>query len=306
MADSDSSEPVQVDPVQPTSSEKAPRVNPDETKGLARLPGDVKTTVSKADETLQRLNKLIKTTAGLGAGLSTLNYSLYLLAYLHARAPTRAALIAYISRIVGRAPQKTPPGALNPAMPLSPLTPLGVMIADLRTTLRLTGLLPLYLLLKTLIAQRNDKSKDTILYRVSLVQCAGYLGFQSLENIYHLTNKGVLPPHVVATRGGGPKWVMWACRSWMVGVASDFLRLWRESYLLNQRKERGESISESEQTEIDRKWYAELTTAVSWMPVAIHYSVEGGLSWMNPGIVGFCGMMAGLNNFRIQWAATKY
>jgi hypothetical protein len=57
MADSDSSEPVQIDPAQPTSNEKAKPVRPDETKGLARLPSDVKVSVSKADETLLRLNK---------------------------------------------------------------------------------------------------------------------------------------------------------------------------------------------------------------------------------------------------------
>ena len=305
MADSDSSEPVQVDPAQPTSNEKAAAVKPNDTKGLARLPGDVKQTVSKADETILRLSKLIKTTAGLSAGLSTLNYSLYLLAYLHARAPTRAAVIAYISRIVGRTPEKTPPGALNPALPLSPLTPAGVFVADFRTSLRLTGLIPLYLLLKTLIAKRNNPDKDKILYSISLVQCLGYIGFQSMENLYQLTNKGVVSPNIIATRGGGPNWIKTACRSWLVAVASDFFRLWRESVLLSKRKERGEKISEKEQDEIDRKWYAELTTAVSWMPVAIHYSVEGGLPWMNPGIVGFCGMMAGLNNFRNQWAATK-
>jgi hypothetical protein len=251
------------------------------------------------------LNKLIKTTAGLGAGLSTLNYTLYLLAYLHMQAPTRAAVITYISRLIGRTPSKAPPGALAPTLPTSPLTPIGAMVSDVRTTLRLTGLIPLYLLAKTLISQRNNPDKDKILYRISLVQCAGYIGFQAIENVYHLTNKSVIHPSLVATRGGIPKWVMWSCRSWLVGVTSDFFRLWRESVLLQKRKDAGETISREEQEKIDRKWYAELTTALSWMPVAIQYSVEGGLPGMNSGIIGFCGMMAGINNFRLQWAATK-
>jgi Peroxisomal biogenesis factor 11 (PEX11) len=214
-------------------------------------------------------------------------------------------MITYISRLVGRTPSKAPPDAVVPALPLSPLTPVGVMVADLRTTLRLTGLLPLYILAKSLIQQRNNPDKDKWLYRISLVQCAGYIGFQSLENIYHLTNKAVLSPTVMATRGGPAAWVRWSCRSWLVAVSSDFFRLWRESVLLQNRRDRGEKISESEQKEIDRKWYAELMTAASWFPVAVHYSLDGGLSWMNPGLVGFFGMMAGLNNFRLQWAATK-
>jgi hypothetical protein len=57
MADSDSSEPVQVDPVQPTTDEKAPAVKPDETKGISRLPAEGKKAVSKSDETIVRLNK---------------------------------------------------------------------------------------------------------------------------------------------------------------------------------------------------------------------------------------------------------
>ena len=98
---------------------------------------------------------------------------------------------------------------------------------------------------------------------------------------------------------------MWSCRAWLVGVSSDFFRLGREAQLLQQRKDRGETISESESKEIDRKWWAEFMTAASWMPVAVHYSVEGGLKGMNLGIVGLCGVSAGLNNFRAAWGATK-
>ena len=305
MADSDSSEPVQVDPALSSVDEKATPVNPNKVQGLARLPNDVKATVTTADETILRLTKLIKTTAGLGAGLSTLNYSIYLLAHLHAQAPTRAAVITYISRLIGRTPSMAPPGKLSPEIAASPLLPVGAMVADLRTTLRLTGLLPLYVLLKSLIAQRNNNDKDTILYRISLVQCLGFIGFQSMENILHLTNKGVLSPNVVGTRGGAPKWMAWACRSWLVAVSTDFFRLWRENALLNEKRDRGEKISEKEKKDIDSKWYRELITAMSWMPVAVHYSVPGGLPFMNPGLVGFCGMMAGLNNTRNAWAATK-
>jgi hypothetical protein len=165
-------------------------------------------------------------------------------------------------------------------------------------------MIPLYLLAKTLIAQRNDPSKDKLLYRISVIKCAGFIGFQATENILHLTNKGVLSPHHIATRGGAQKWMLWACRSWLLAVSSDIFRLWRENTLLNERKKSG-GVSTSEQEEIDRKWYADLTTTLSWLPIAVHYSVEGGLPGMNLGVVGFCGVMAGINNFRNAWAATK-
>jgi Peroxisomal biogenesis factor 11 (PEX11) len=179
------------------------------------------------------------------------------------------------------------------------------MIGDVRTTLRLTGLLPLYVLLKSLLAKDSPKRKDAIAYNIALIQCLAYIGFQALENVYHLTSKTVLPPDFVAKRGGIPKFVLWSCRSWLVGVAVDFLRLAREAQLHQERKDRGEKISESEQKAFDRQWWASLQTDVAWMPVAVHYSVEGGLSWMNTGLVGFCGMMAYMNNFRNAWAATK-
>ncbi|KAI1610917.1 hypothetical protein EDD37DRAFT_354144 [Exophiala viscosa] len=276
-------------------------IKPSQTPGLAKLPSDVKTTISKADEIILRLSKLIKTTAGLGAALSTLNYSIYLAAYLHAQSPTRAAVIAYISRLIGRTPQKIAPGALAPAAPTSFLTPLGALISDTRTTLRLTGLIPMYLWLRSLLSKKTASEMDFALRRVALIQCSAYIGFQALENVYHLGLKGVIPLTVVERRGGVAKWVAWSCRAWLVGVASDFLRLQREAQLEQQKVGR----TSQEKEDFDRKWWNEFMTAAYWMPVAVHYSLyPEGIKGFNMGFVGFLGMMAGLNNFRNQWAAT--
>lgn len=232
--------------------------------------------------------------------MSTLNYSIYLAAYLHAQAPTRAAIIAYISRLIGRTPQKLPVSAV--AATPSFLTPLGALVSDVRTSLRLTGLLPLYIWMKTLLSKKASKDMDAALHRIALMQCAGYIGFQALENVYHLAGKGVVPMSVLEKRGGVAKWVAWSCRAWTLGVASDFLRLWREAEI-NKDKRRMKTTKENE--EFDRKWWSEFMVAAYWMPVAVHYSMfPGGIPGMNTGIVGFLGMMAGLNNFRNQWAAT--
>jgi len=276
-------------------------VKPGQSPALSKVPNEVQTTISKADETLIRISKLIKTTAGLGAALSTLNYSIYLAAYLHANAPTRAAVIAYIARLIGRTPQKLPAGVLAPTAPTSVLTPIGALISDTRSTLRLTGLIPLYIWMKTLLSKKS-KDMDPALHRVALLQCAGYIGFQALENVYHLSGKGIVPVTVLEKRGGVAKWVAWSCRAWTVGVASDFLRLWREAEI---EKEKRASKTTQEKEDFDRKWWNEFMVAAYWMPVAVHYSMfPGGIPGMNSGIVGFLGMMAGLNNFRTQWAAT--
>lgn len=301
-----SNEAANVDPAvvpqHPPEAKDIEPFKPGQVPALRKVPDEVKSTVTKADATILRLSKLIKTTAGLSAALSTLNYSVYLAAYLHSKAPTRAALITYISRLIGRTPQKAAPGALAPVVATSFLTPLGALLSETRTTLRLTGLIPLYIWLKTLLSSKSSKDMDPSLHRIALLQCAGYIGFQAMENVYHLAGKTIVPMHHIETRGGVAKWVAWSCRAWTVGVGSDFLRLWREAEI--DKENRG-TKSTREQEDFDRKWWNEFMVAAYWMPVAIHYSMfPAGIPGMNTGLVGFFGLMAGLNNFRNQWAAT--
>ncbi|KIV93907.1 hypothetical protein PV10_05082 [Exophiala mesophila] len=302
MSNADSSHPdPAVVPQEPSEVEKkaVEPVQPAQSPALTKLPGTVSTTFSKADALLLRLSKLLKTTAGLGASLSTLNYSIYLAAYLHSVSPTRAAVIAYISRLVGRTPSKAalavPASAALPTF----LTPLGAMISDLRTTLRLTGLLPLYIWLKTLLSKKTSKDMDPALHRIALLQVAGYIGFQLTENLYHLAGKGVIPVSIMEKRGGVAKWVAWSCRAWLVGVASDFLRLWREAEI-----EKSKTKTQQEKEDFDRKWWNEFLTAAYWLPVALEYSNYPAGVGLNQGAIGFLGLMAGLNNFRNAWAAT--
>jgi len=122
-------------------------------------------------------SRLVKTTAGLGAALSTLNYSIYLAAYLHSKAPIRAAFVAYISRLIGRTLEKLPAGVLASSARTLFFTPLGALVSDTQTTLRLTGLLPLYLGLKTLLSKKVLTEMDPVLHRVVVVQLVGYVGF---------------------------------------------------------------------------------------------------------------------------------
>lgn len=56
--------------------------------------------------------------------------------------------------------------------------------------------------------------------------------------------------------------------------------------------------------DIDSKWWSQLFVAASWWPMALHYSLEGGIG-LNLGMVGALGFMAGAESFRAQWAATK-
>ena len=60
MADSEAPQDSRVDPAVPGEKEsKVSPINPSDTKGLARLPTDVKTMLSKTDELIIRLSKYV-------------------------------------------------------------------------------------------------------------------------------------------------------------------------------------------------------------------------------------------------------
>ncbi|KAK5938346.1 hypothetical protein PMZ80_009316 [Knufia obscura] len=271
---------------------------------IPRVPTDLKSLLNTTDTTLTRLNKLLKTPGGLASFLSTTNYLLYILAHLHLTAPTRAQLLIKLNSYLGRSIPKIAPGAVSPTTPSTPLLPLALTLGDLRTTLRLTGLIPLYVLLKSLI---KSNEPDTLSYTIKLAQCASYITFQALENISHLTNKTVINANWTNARfsrlGGTTKMMTWSCRAWLCGITCDFLRLFREAQLARQNGTY-ERMNEEEKRNVDKKWWSEFFVATSWYPMAIHYSVEGGVG-LNLGMVGACGFLANLGNFLKAWEGTK-
>lgn len=268
------------------------------------VPNEVKSLLDRTDSTLVRLNKLLKNPGGLASFLSTTNYALYILAHLHTTAPTRAQLLIKFNSLLGRAVPKIAPGAVSPSAPTSPILPLALTLGDTRTTLRLTGLIPLYVLLKSLIKSTDP---DRISYTIKLAQVVSYLTFQALENVSHLTNKTVINANWTNTRfarvGGHAKLMTWSCRAWLCGITCDFLRLFREAQL-GRQSGRYERMNEEEKREADKKWWSEFFVATSWYPMAIHYSVEGGIG-LNMGVVGLCGFMANLGNFLKAWEGTR-
>ncbi|KAJ9654387.1 hypothetical protein H2198_006549 [Neophaeococcomyces mojaviensis] len=272
------------------------------------LPSDFKSVLSTTDDTVTRLSKLLKTSGGLTSFLSTLNYALYIAAYAHMAAPTRAQVLTFISKYVpGRAVPKIAPGALQPSEPSTPLLPLALTIGDLRTTLRLTSLIPMYVLLKTLIKTRNT-AKDKIGHTIQLAQCLCYMGFQLLENVAHLTNKTVINTNWTNARfarlGGSARLGIWSCRSWMAGVTLEFFRLFREAQVARESGSAYSKMNQEEKREADKKWWAELFVATSWYPMAVHYSVDGGIG-LNLGMVGCAGFFANLGNFLKAWEGTR-
>jgi hypothetical protein len=203
----------------------------------------------------------------------------------------------------------------TPAVPAvdgpSNLAALGSLLSSTRTTLRLFGLFPMYAWLRQLM-QGPKPGQDQVLYATSVTQCLLYMTFQFLENVALLTDHNVLPASYTArwTQASGGKTAkiyLWSYRAWMGGVLCDFVRLFREAQL--ERVKRSQRVSTNDVTKeedkkADEKWWSQMLIPMSWIPVAVQFSKEGGIPGFNLGIMGACGAIAGLGRTAELWAAT--
>lgn len=186
------------------------------------------------------------------------------------------------------------------------------MVSTTRTTLRLFGLFPLYAWLRQLM-QGPKPGQDQVLYTTAVTQCLLYIAFQFLENVGLLTDGKVLPTSYTSrwTRSSGgttAKIYLWSYRAWMGGVLCDIVRLFREAQLdRNKRAQRTGTTDVStreKDDKTDQQWWAQMVVPLSWLPVAVHASKEGGVPGFNLGLMGVCGALAGLGRTADLWAAT--
>jgi Peroxisomal biogenesis factor 11 (PEX11) len=207
-----------------------------------------------------------------------------------------------------------PPSLVTPSNPSSqqpaPLQRLGSLISDTRTTLRLTALLPLYAWLRQLLGDTGEQ--DRYLRIISLIQCISYIVYQFTENVAFLTDHGIIPRRWLGRRADSGKLWLWSSRAWLAGVSCDFLRLFRKALIEREQraaptrsKEDTTDAGTERQREVDRTWLNELFIASCWLPLCLHYSLEGGLKGMNNGVVGLLGFVAGAQSFMAQWANTQ-
>jgi len=274
----------------------------------------------KLDKLILRLNKLFASPGGISSFLQTFNYTLFLVAYLQTKTPSLAKLSQTFLNLLnykrkGTVSEKL--GDLNTAaVPGGPssVASLATLLSQTRTTLRLFGLFPLYAWMRTLL-QGPKEGQDKVLYGIAFTQCVGYIGFQFLENLALLTDNNVVPKSFSARFQGGvsnsARIYLWSYRSWLVGVSCDFLRLGREAQLnaakRSSKTTAGKSLADvkADVEAQDAKWWNELVVPTAWMPVALHFSVEGGIPGMNLGIMGACGLLAGFSRTSGLWAQTS-
>jgi hypothetical protein len=249
----------------------------------------------------------------LSAFLSTLNYTLYILAHLDSKAgPLKARLYMLVNRATAT-PKITPAVPTEP----SPIAKLAALLSATRTTLRLFGLFPIYAWARQL-SQGPKPGQDQVLYATAVTQCTLYGVYQALENIAVLTDNKVLPASLTARwteKHGGALSAIYttAYRAWFFGICCDFVRLLREAQLERrkraqrtpQEKSYGSVVKEDEK--VDAKWWSEWIGPLGWVPLGFHFAQlnETGFPGFNLGLMGVAGGMASLGRTRALWDATK-
>lgn len=197
-------------------------------------------------------------------------------------------------------------------------------LSNLRLSLRLWGLLPIY---TSLLALLRQPPKDAILRYVAYMNIILGAAFQLLENVAFLGDLGVLR----AGRERTGRWWLWSSRFWMLGVMGEGGRLWREGVLqrrnnhiskvsdnlkalaLDGENERagpdtkveraedalGEKEEKLKQAQVSERWWRQVVSNAAWAPLTVHWSVEGGM--LGDGAVGALGMVAGGMALREAW-----
>ena len=124
--------------------------------------------------------RLFRPTKDLGSILTTFNYGLYLLAYFDAKAHKFKSHTLSLLTILTKSPTAA---ALvgHPEAELSPFAKLGKVVYNARTTLRLFGLLPIYVRARKLMI--GSQNMDKVLWAIEAVQCSLFATFQLLENV---------------------------------------------------------------------------------------------------------------------------
>lgn len=221
--------------------------------------------------------------------------------YLLDKCPCQKATVARLLRLVGRSGNIRLPSPSSQGLITTRLGRLDALLNDIRTTLRMTDLLPLLIWLKSLSSRKNVPDMDPTLRYLGIIQSISYVCFEAIESICHLTHWGIIPANVVGIRGGIDSWIAWSCRAWLVGIAIDFLRLSREAKLNNCQST---TASKQARSEFARNWWKEFTTALCWVPVALEYSQYPRGIGLGPGGAALFGFMAEFANCRQAWAST--
>ncbi|KAJ5560943.1 hypothetical protein N7535_009140 [Penicillium sp. DV-2018c] len=266
--------------------------------------------LTATDVTIRRLNLLLSEANGQERALATIQYVASMLHHLTASAPWIAlqARMGILARLRGGSPTKS----LAAASSASKFKALSSLASETRYTLRLFGLLPLWIWgAETL----KSPPADPILHVLTVLQVFSNVFYQILENVGYLSAKGIISKRFVDKYGGRAKFDIWSTRGWFGHIFFQFFVLWRQRVLRKQRlaaqraaagavesKETKAEDSEATRLEI-RAWKKSLVNNTIWAPLCLHWCVEKGLG-IPDSMVGLISFGAGAWSLHDLWAAT--
>ena len=264
-------------------------------------------TPSYADAFLARLHRIASTRAGADSVLFFLTYLTRLSGNL-LETGSRAALRNSANKLVATALQLPPATALSfvsssPRPVASPIVSIALqlsarlkaaaaLLGEVRTFGRLWGLLGLYFAARKLLLQSrgasggggggdddpekkridgNNSGERQFDFLVSTAQIVTLVNFQAAENLVYLASRSVLgmSPSTQA------KLARWSVRSWALYVGMELGRL------LVERQRRVSAAAGGGLTAKDAEWSAgwkkEFIRNLAWMPITVHYSLDGSL-----------------------------
>nr|GAT60873.1 predicted protein [Mycena chlorophos] len=192
------------------------------------------------------------------------------------------------------------------------------LISDSQTLGRFWGLLQIF---QWLISLERTQQPTRNLLTIERLQGWSMLGYYPLEHLSYLRTHEVIPASVpslgsIVDSTAKPITLdsnhlsRMSIRFWAVYVVLQFAHL-REDRKLLQLQQRTlrkskELLIPSEKQEIRRKWdayWSGLLVNACNLPVALHWSVEGGV-FTNPFIVNVLSFIAAVVSFRTAWKAT--
>lgn len=240
--------------------------------------------------------RLLAPAQDLSSVLTTFNYTLYLLAYLDNK------VASFVRRAISlvRTTSKT---SYPVSAESSSFARLGNLINEARTTLRLFGLIPLYVRARKLW-DGPSLGEDKILYIVDVLQCGFDSMYHLLENIAFLTQHGIMPRRLTARwmgESGKKLAVMYALahRAWFVAVSLHVVRYFRYAQI--------EWRKLSSEDEDKKGSWTDMIAPVAWLPLSWQAAgwTESAFSGSHLGIHGFFGVLMDLGRTEKLWQATQ-
>ena len=285
------------------------------------------------DRLLVRFSAIFSSPASTDALLGTLSYTLELLAALLTRFLAHR-LASAASSIAEKADQLLLPGeALVTALPAAPADDLiakaatsskalAALVADYRIFARLWGLAGLYMWARaswnTPVA-KEEGARAKLLRHITWAQIASLVAFQVLENGAYLAGKRVLATTAWTGEEGKrreTRWWVWSSRFWAAHVALELLRVAvLRYYATRERPDSGEKTISAdgekegkllmEQKRKDQQlWWRDTVSNIAYMPMTLHWSVEGGDGFLSDWAVGLLGAVASGSLFIHAWRQT--